>query len=65
MDSSAGEEQIFALSLIAAIAKVSGTKVPFVMDTPLARLDPGAPEERAAILRGHRRRAGHLPVAAR
>ena len=39
MDSSAGEDQIFALSLIAAIAKVSGTKVPIVMDTPLARLD--------------------------
>ncbi len=39
MDSSAGEEQIFALSLIAAISKVSGTKVPVVMDTPLARLD--------------------------
>lgn len=39
MDVSAGEDQIFALSLIAAIAKVSGTKVPIVMDTPLARLD--------------------------
>jgi DNA sulfur modification protein DndD len=39
MDASAGEEQIFALSLIAAIAKVSGTRVPIVMDTPLARLD--------------------------
>ncbi len=39
MDASAGEDQIFALSLIAAIAKVSGTQVPIVMDTPLARLD--------------------------
>ncbi len=39
MDASAGEDQIFALSLIAAIAKVSGTRVPIVMDTPLARLD--------------------------
>lgn len=39
LDASAGEEQIFALSLIAAIAKVSGAKVPIVMDTPLARLD--------------------------
>jgi DNA sulfur modification protein DndD len=39
MDASAGEEQIFALSLIAAIAKVSGACVPVVMDTPLARLD--------------------------
>jgi DNA sulfur modification protein DndD len=39
MDASAGEEQIFALALIAAISKVSGTRVPIVMDTPLARLD--------------------------
>ncbi len=39
MDASAGEDQIFALSLIAAIAKVSQTGVPVVMDTPLARLD--------------------------
>jgi DNA sulfur modification protein DndD len=39
MDASAGEDQIFALSLIAAIARVSGARVPVVMDTPLARLD--------------------------
>ena len=39
MDLSAGEEQIFALSLIAAIARVSGASVPVIMDTPLARLD--------------------------
>jgi DNA sulfur modification protein DndD len=39
MDLSAGEEQIFALSLIAAIARVSGASVPVFMDTPLARLD--------------------------
>jgi DNA sulfur modification protein DndD len=39
MDPSAGEDQIFALSLIAAIAKVSETRIPIVMDTPLARLD--------------------------
>ena len=38
-DSSAGEEQIFALALIAAIAKVTGIRVPIVMDTLLARLD--------------------------
>ena len=39
MDSSAGEDQVFSLALIAAIAKVSGAKIPIVMDTPLARLD--------------------------
>jgi DNA sulfur modification protein DndD len=40
MDASAGENQLFALSLIAAIAKVSERHFPIVMDTPLARLDP-------------------------
>ncbi|MGK9231955.1 DNA sulfur modification protein DndD [Inquilinus limosus] len=40
MDASAGESQIFALSLIAAIALVSKRTFPIVMDTPLARLDP-------------------------
>jgi DNA sulfur modification protein DndD len=40
MDSSAGEDQIFALSLITAIARVSEARVPVVMDTPMARLDP-------------------------
>jgi DNA sulfur modification protein DndD len=39
MDASAGESQIFALSLIAAIARVSQRRFPIVMDTPLARLD--------------------------
>lgn len=39
MDSSAGENQIFALSLIAAIARVSQREFPVFMDTPLARLD--------------------------
>lgn len=39
MDSSAGEDQIFSLALIAAIAKVSEARIPIVMDTPLARLD--------------------------
>lgn len=40
MDASAGESQVFALSLIASIAQVSGRGFPIVMDTPLARLDP-------------------------
>jgi len=39
MDPAAGESQIFALSLIAAIGEVSQRKFPIVMDTPLARLD--------------------------
>lgn len=39
VDSSAGEDQIFALALISAIAEVSDSSFPVVMDTPLARLD--------------------------
>jgi DNA sulfur modification protein DndD len=59
MDSSAGEEQIFALSLIAAIAKVSGTKVPIVMDTPLARLDN---DHRSNVLRYFAAQAGEQVI---
>lgn len=59
MDSSAGEEQIFALSLIAAIAKVSGTKVPIVMDTPLARLDT---DHRSNVLRYFAAHAGEQVI---
>ena len=38
-DKSAGEDQLFATSLIAALAQVSGIKAPLVVDTPLGRLD--------------------------
>lgn len=38
-DRSAGENQIFATALIAALARVSGVKAPLVVDTPLGRLD--------------------------
>ncbi len=38
-DASAGENQIFAVALISAIAEVSKAEVPLVVDTPLARLD--------------------------
>lgn len=48
MDSSAGEDQIFALALIGAIANVSEAKIPIVMDTPLARLDT---EHRLSVLK--------------
>lgn len=39
VDASAGESQIFALAVMAGLAGVAGD-FPFVMDTPLARLDP-------------------------
>lgn len=39
LDASAGEQQIFAQALIAAIASVSERSFPIVIDTPLGRLD--------------------------
>lgn len=40
-DSSAGENQIFATSLIAAVSSLLGAPLPLVVDTPLGRLDTG------------------------
>ena len=36
---SAGESEIFALSLLQALGEVSNRKLPVVIDTPLGRLD--------------------------
>ena len=38
-DKSAGEAQIFATTLLAALANISGVDAPLVVDTPLGRLD--------------------------
>lgn len=38
-DLSAGENQIFALSLVSAASGISNAEIPVVIDTPLARLD--------------------------
>lgn len=36
---SAGEKQIYAISILWALAKTSGRPLPFIVDTPLGRLD--------------------------
>jgi DNA sulfur modification protein DndD len=54
---SAGEEQIFTQALIHAIARVSARDFPFVVDTPLARLDE---EHRLGVLRHFTDRAGQV-----
>jgi DNA sulfur modification protein DndD len=38
-DLSSGEKQLFAVAFIYALAKLSGRTMPFVIDTPLGRLD--------------------------
>lgn len=38
---SEGEKQMFAMSVLWALAKTSGRPLPFIIDTPLARLDEG------------------------
>ena len=54
---SAGEEQIFTQALIWAIAKVSRRTFPFVVDTPLGRLDT---EHVASVLRDFTARNGQV-----
>jgi len=36
---SSGEKQIYAFSILEALGKVSGRSLPFIVDTPLGRLD--------------------------
>jgi DNA sulfur modification protein DndD len=36
---SSGELEIYAMAMLWALAKTSGQKLPFIVDTPLARLD--------------------------
>ena len=36
---SSGEQEIYAMSMVWALAKTSGSNLPFIIDTPLGRLD--------------------------
>jgi len=47
IEASAGESQIFAMALMAAVAQLAGRRLPSIIDTPLGRLDP---DHRARVL---------------
>ena len=56
---SAGMKEMFALSLLWALARASGRELPIVIDTPLGRLDS---KNRAALCRHYFPSAGHQVV---
>ena len=58
-DLSAGEKQIYAISILWALARVSGRPLPMVIDTPLARLDS---IHRERLLEGYFPHASHQVV---
>lgn len=55
IDPSAGEGQIFAMAIMAAVAECAGSNLPIVIDTPLVRLDP---DHRGRILEYFSQRTG-------
>src|SRR5690606_35699899 len=56
---SAGEKQIFAISILEALAKTSGRQLPMIVDTPLGRLDS---MHRAKLIEGYFPRASHQMI---
>ncbi|PSH04042.1 MAG: DNA sulfur modification protein DndD [Acidobacteria bacterium] len=56
---SAGEKQIYAISVLWALAKVSGRPLPMIIDTPLARLDS---EHRQSLARFYFPLASHQTI---
>lgn len=56
---SAGEKQIFAISILEALAKTSGRQLPMIVDTPLGRLDS---HHRAKLIDGYFPVASHQMV---
>ncbi|RLC55439.1 MAG: DNA sulfur modification protein DndD, partial [Candidatus Cloacimonadota bacterium] len=56
---SSGEKEIYAIALISALAKVSGHNLPFIIDTPLGRLDS---EHRLNLIKNFFPRASHQMI---
>jgi DNA sulfur modification protein DndD len=56
---SAGEKQIFAISMLEALAKTSGRQLPMIVDTPLGRLDS---KHRQKLIEGYFPQATHQMI---
>ncbi len=56
---SAGEKQMFAISLLWGLAKTSGRQLPVIIDTPLARLDS---DHRRNLIEGYFPHASHQVI---
>ena len=56
---SAGERQIFAISMLWALGKTSGRELPMIIDTPLSRLDS---HHRRAIMERYVSEASHQVI---
>jgi len=56
---SAGEEQVYAIAMLWALAHTSGRQLPMIIDTPLARLDT---EHRTALVERYFPEASHQVV---
>ena len=55
-DLSAGEQQVFAISILWALAKTADRPLPFIVDTPLSRLDSA---HRGTLVNNFLSRASH------
>jgi DNA sulfur modification protein DndD len=56
---SAGEKQIYAISILEALARTSGRKLPIIIDTPLGRLDSN---HRANLVNNYFPHASHQVI---
>lgn len=56
---SAGEKQVYAISMLWALARTSGRPLPMIIDTPLARLDS---EHRLALVERYFPQASHQVI---